>query len=70
MLSLFGGLIGVFVGVAGSFILGNVLGWSVSIPLEALIVSPLFAIGVGIFFGFYPAWKATQLDPIVALRHE
>ncbi|MFI5295235.1 MAG: ABC transporter permease [Thermodesulfovibrionales bacterium] len=70
MLSLFGGLIGVFVGVAGSFILGNVLGWSVSIPLEALIVAPLFAIGVGIFFGFYPAWKATQLDPIIALRHE
>lgn len=70
MLSLFGGLFGVFVGVVGSFILGYSLGWSVSIPLEALIISPLFAIGVGIFFGFYPAWKATQLDPIIALRHE
>ncbi len=70
MLSLFGGLFGVCVGVVGSFILGYVLGWSVSIPLEALIISPLFAIGVGIFFGFYPAWKATQLDPIIALRHE
>jgi putative ABC transport system permease protein len=41
-----------------------------SIPLEALIIAPLFSIGVGIFFGFYPAWKATQLDPITALRHE
>ncbi len=70
MLSLFGGLFGVFVGVVSSFILGYALGWSVSIPLEALIVSPLFAIGVGIFFGFYPAWRATQLDPITALRHE
>lgn len=70
MLSLFGGLFGVFVGVAGSFILGHVLGWSVFIPLEALIVAPIFAIGIGIFFGFYPAWKATQLDPIIALRHE
>jgi putative ABC transport system permease protein len=70
MLSLFGGLVGVFIGVAGSFITGYVLGWSVSIPLEALIVGPLFAIGVGIFFGFYPALKATQLDPIIALRHE
>ncbi len=70
MLSLFGGLIGVLLGIVGSFTLGSVLGWSVSIPLEALVVSPLFAIGVGIFFGFYPAWKATQLDPIVALRHE
>ncbi len=69
-MSLFGGLFGVFVGVAGSFIMGYILGWPMSIPLEALIVAPLFAIGVGIFFGFYPAWKATQLDPITALRHE
>jgi putative ABC transport system permease protein len=70
MLGLFGGLLGVFVGVVGSFILGYALGWPVSIPLESLIVAPIFAIGVGIFFGFYPAWKATQLDPIAALRHE
>jgi len=70
MLSLFGGLLGVFVGVAGSFIIGHTLGWPVSIPLEALIVAPLFAIGVGISSGFYPAWKATQLDPITALRRD
>jgi putative ABC transport system permease protein len=70
ILSLFGGVLGVFVGVVGSFILGYFLGWPMTIPLEALILAPLFAIGVGIFFGFYPAWKATQLDPIAALRHE
>lgn len=70
MLSLFGGLLGVFVGVAGSFIIGSTLGWPMSIPLEALIVAPLFAIGVGISSGFYPAWKATQLDPITALRRD
>ena len=70
MLCLFGGLVGVIVGVAGSFILGYVLGWPVSIPIEALIVAPIFAIGVGIFFGFYPARRATQMDPIAALRHE
>jgi putative ABC transport system permease protein len=70
MLSLFGGIMGVFVGILGSFILGHTLRWSVSIPLQALIVAPIFAIGVGIFFGFYPARKAAQLDPITALRHE
>jgi putative ABC transport system permease protein len=70
ILSLFGGLIGALVGVAGSFIMGYILEWPVYIPLEALIVAPIFAIAVGIFFGFYPAWKATQLDPIAALRHE
>jgi ABC-type lipoprotein release transport system permease subunit len=37
---------------------------------EALIVAPLFAIGVGVSSGFYPAWKASQLDPITALRLE
>lgn len=70
MLSLLGGLVGVFAGVGGSFILGSVLGWPMTIPLEGLIVAPLFAIVVGIFFGFYPAWRATQLDPISALRRE
>ena len=61
---------GVLAGVAGSFSIGYFIGWPMSIPLGALIVAPLFALAVGVFFGFYPAWKATQLDPIAALRHE
>ena len=70
MLSLFGGLLGVFLGAAASFIIGHTVGWPMSIPAEALIVAPLFAAATGIFFGVYPAWRATQLDPITALRRE
>ena len=70
ILSLLGSLLGVLVGVAGSFIIGYSLGWPMSIPLSSLVVAPLFAIGVGVFFGFYPAWRAARLDPITALRHE
>jgi putative ABC transport system permease protein len=70
ILSLFGGLTGVCAGVIASYLMGYVLGWPMSIPLEALVVAPLFTVGVGVFFGFYPAWRATQLDPIAALRRE
>jgi putative ABC transport system permease protein len=70
ILSGFGSVFGIIVGVASSFITGYTLGWPMSIPLEALVVAPLFAIGVGVFFGFYPAWRAARLDPITALRHE
>ncbi len=41
-------------------------GWSVAIPLDAILVS----LGVGVFFGAYPAQKAARLDPITALRHQ
>ena len=70
ILSMLGGLFGVFLGVAGSFVMGYALGWAVAIPMEAVIAGPVFSFSVGVSFGFYPAWKAARLDPIVALRHE
>jgi len=70
LLGMFGGLLGVFAGVGGSFVIGYVFKWPMSIPLQALVVAPLFSIGVGVSSGFYPAWKASQLDPITALRVE
>jgi len=70
MLTLFGGVLGVAFGVAGCFALGRILGWSMTIPAEAVAVAPVFSVAVGIFFGFYPARRAARLDPIEALRHE
>ncbi len=70
LLSLFGGLLGVALGIGGSILLGRALDWPMSIPPQAIGVAALFAAGVGIFFGFYPARKASRLDPIEALRFE
>jgi putative ABC transport system permease protein len=70
MLTLFGGMLGVAFGAAGCFALGRILGWSMTVPAEALAVAPVFSVAVGIFFGFYPARRAARLDPIEALRHE
>ena len=70
LLSLFGGLMGVVAGVGGSFLLGSLLQWPMSIPPQSIAIAALFASGVGVFFGFYPAVKASHLDAIEALRFE
>jgi putative ABC transport system permease protein len=69
-LSVLGGLIGIALGVAVSQSLTRVLGWPTLITPEAIAVAFVFAAGVGIFFGYYPARKAANLDPIEALRYE
>ncbi len=70
MLSLFGSLIGLLLGLASSFVFGYTVGWSVSIPASSLIAAPVFAVIAGVFSGLYPAWRATLIDPITALRLE
>jgi putative ABC transport system permease protein len=70
ILSLFGGLFGISLGVISSVIFGRVLEWPMSIPSQALVIAPAFSIAVGIFFGFYPARRAARMDPISALRYE
>jgi putative ABC transport system permease protein len=70
MLSLIGGGAGVLLGVLGTYAAGRWLGWQMQLSLEAVLLAALFSIAVGVFFGFYPARKASMLNPIDALRYE
>ena len=70
VLSSLGGLIGVAFGIGGSILLGNYKGWPVEPSTAAMVIAVGFSAAVGVFFGFYPARKAAQLDPIDALRYE
>ncbi|MEK9719686.1 MAG: ABC transporter permease [Quisquiliibacterium sp.] len=69
-LSLIGGLIGVALGMAGSYAIGNFAGWRTETQPAAVLLAVGFAGLVGVFFGFYPARKASRLLPIDALRYE
>ena len=69
-LSLVGGLLGVGLGFGISQGLTQLLQWPTSVPPEAVAISVGFAAVIGVVFGFYPAWKGAQLDPIESLRFE
>jgi putative ABC transport system permease protein len=70
VLGLAGGLGGILFGVAASYILSAVFSWPSLISPLAVAGSALFSIAIGVFFGYYPARKAANLDPIEALRFE
>jgi len=70
VLSSLGGLVGVGLGIGGSILLGNYKGWPVEPSTPAMVIAVGFSAAVGVFFGYYPARKAAQLDPIEALRYE
>jgi putative ABC transport system permease protein len=69
-LSVLGGLAGIALGIAVSASLTRLLGWPTLVTAGAILVAFAFAAGVGIFFGYYPARRAADLDPIDALRYE
>ena len=70
VLCLAGGLVGILTGIAGAKIISKVSGWSMYVTMYSIILSAGFSAAIGIFFGYYPAKKAAELDPIEALRFE
>jgi len=70
-LSLSGGLIGIGLGVSGALLVSQLLeGFTASVSLGAIGLAVGFSIAVGLFFGLYPALRASRLNPIEALRYE
>lgn len=70
LISVTGGLIGVFVGVGASFAVKMLAGWPIYIQVWSILISFAVCTATGIFFGWYPAKKAANLDPIEAIRYE
>lgn len=70
VLTISGGFIGTAIGIMGAFIFSRASGWPAAIDFFTVAVAIMFSAAVGVFFGFYPAFKASRLHPIDALRHE
>ncbi len=69
-LSILGGLLGILMGSGASYILSAKFNWNTLISPDSIMLAFGFSAFVGIVFGFYPAWKASRLDPINSLRYE
>jgi putative ABC transport system permease protein len=69
-LSMIGGLVGIALGITGSYVVGALANWTIAITPQSIALAAGFSAAVGVFFGFYPARKASRLLPIEALRYE
>ena len=70
VLCLAGGILGIILGCGGSYLITRFLRWPTETSMTAIVASVVVSASVGIIFGYYPAWKASRLDPIEALRYE
>ena len=70
VLCLLGGTMGIVLGRGSSYIVSSVLHWPTAASVGAIVAAVVVSASVGVIFGFYPAWKASRLDPIDALRYE
>jgi ABC-type antimicrobial peptide transport system permease subunit len=70
ILCLFGGITGILVGRGASLAVTAFLHWKTLSSLPAIVIAFTLSVAIGVIFGFYPAWKASRLDPIEALRYE
>ena len=70
IMCLLGGIIGVIVGVAGGLLASHLMGAIAAPSVSGIIVSLVFSLAIGVFFGYYPANKAAKMNPIDALRYE
>ncbi len=70
LLCILGGIVGILAGRGASMAIACILGWPVEVSLSAIVISVGVSAGIGVLFGFYPAWRASRLNPIEALRHE
>ena len=70
LISITGGVVGVMIGLLATYVVNTFIGWPVSITFYSIVLSFLVCTITGVFFGWYPARKASDLEPITALRYE
>ncbi|HEY3243447.1 MAG TPA: ABC transporter permease [Phycisphaerae bacterium] len=70
VLCVLGGALGIVMGRGGSLLVRSILHWPTELSIGAILAAVIVSVSVGVIFGYYPAWKASRLDPIEALRYE